>query len=62
MIFTEFLKYIPKIVKQNLPGITAHIKMAPIERIATLKKGFDAVAKPRKSAVMLLFYPKDGLL
>ena len=60
MLFTEFLNYIPKILTQPLPGVSAHIKMAPIERIATLSPEYYSKNNPRQSAVMMLFYPKLG--
>ncbi|RZJ75270.1 MAG: CoA pyrophosphatase [Flavobacterium sp.] len=61
MRFTEFLKYIPKILKEQLPAITAHAKMAPMERIASLDPEFYKANNARKSAVMMLFYPKNGI-
>ena len=61
MLFTEFLKYIPKIVNQQLPGLSAHIKMAPASRIPTLDHEYYKDNNPRSSAVMMLFYPKDEM-
>ncbi len=61
MLFSEFTKYIPKIVKQQLPAVKAHIKMAPMERLPTLEADYYADDNPRKSAVMMLFYPKNEL-
>jgi len=60
MLFSEFTKLIPKILNQQLPALTAHIKMAPVERQQTL--GIEDYSKynPRKSAVMMLFYPKNN--
>jgi len=60
MLFTEFIKYIPKILTQPLPAVTAHIKMAPLERVATLSPEYYNNNNPRRSAVMMLFYPKRG--
>ncbi|MFD2600564.1 NUDIX hydrolase [Flavobacterium suzhouense] len=59
MLFTEFLKYIPKIVNQQLPALTAHAKMAPVSRLPTLDPEYYKDNNPRRSAVMMLFYPKD---
>lgn len=59
MLFTEFIKYIPKIRNQQLPAIEAHIKMAPFERVSTLNPEYYKTANPRQSAVMMLFYPKE---
>ena len=60
MLFTEFIKYIPKIVNQQLPAFTAHAKMAPLERLPTLDPEYYKANNPRRSAVMMLFYPKNG--
>lgn len=61
MLFTEFLKYIPKIVNQQLPALSAHVKMAPASRIPTLDPQYYKDNNPRQSAVMMLFYPKDEM-
>ncbi|RDI05580.1 NUDIX hydrolase [Flavobacterium sp. AG291] len=61
MLFTEFLKYIPKIVNQQLPALTAHAKMAPVSRLPTLDPDYYKDNNPRRSAVMMLFYPKDEM-
>ncbi|KGO92461.1 NUDIX hydrolase [Flavobacterium subsaxonicum WB 4.1-42 = DSM 21790] len=50
----------PKILNQQLPAVNAHIKMAPLERQQTLQMEDYSKYKPRKSAVMMLFYPKDN--
>lgn len=60
MNFQDFLKYVPKLVDVNLPAREAHFKMAPLERIESLKNlNFDNI-NPKKAAVMMLFYPKKG--
>jgi len=61
MLFTDFINYIPKILTQQLPAVTAHIKMAPMERVATLGPDYYSKNNPRQSAVMMLFYPKEGM-
>ena len=58
MIFTDFLKYIPKIVKESLIGEEAHLKMSPPERINFIKKIDPTNFNPKKAAVLMLFYPK----
>lgn len=58
MLFSEFTKYIPKIRIQQLPAVSAHIKMAPLERQQTLRSEDYLKNNPRSSAVMMLFYPK----
>lgn len=59
MIFTDFLKYIPKIAKENLIGEEAHQKLSPPERLAFVAKNDIASLNPRKAAVLMLFYPKN---
>ncbi|OIQ17232.1 MAG: coenzyme A pyrophosphatase [Flavobacterium sp. MedPE-SWcel] len=61
MQFTEFIKYLPKIQKVQLPAAIAHAKMAPAERAVVQSAEYYASKNPRKSAVMMLFYPKDGV-
>ena len=60
MIFNDFLNYIPKIAKENLLGEKAHQKLSPPERLAFLKDADTKKLNPRKAAVLMLFYPKDG--
>ncbi|WP_432671446.1 NUDIX hydrolase [Flavobacterium sp. SM2513] len=59
MIFTDFLKYVPKIAKENLIGEEAHKKMSPPERVAFIEKMDPTTFNPRKAAVLMLFYPKE---
>ncbi|RDI50452.1 NUDIX hydrolase [Flavobacterium glaciei] len=58
MNFQEFLQYVPKLIEARLPAFDAHIKMAPIERLESLKN-INIDKKPRIAAVMMLFYPKN---
>lgn len=58
MNFQEFLQYVPKLIEAKLPAFDAHIKMAPIERLESLKN-INIDKKPRIAAVMMLFYPKN---
>ncbi|UMY65489.1 MULTISPECIES: CoA pyrophosphatase [unclassified Flavobacterium] len=59
MDFTSFLRLVPKIEKETLPGADAHERMAPLER-ARMMKAFDpATTQTRKAAVMMLVYPKE---
>lgn len=60
MIFTDFLNYIPKIAKENLIGEEAHQKMSPPERLAFIKESDPGNFNPKKAAVLMLFYPKEG--
>jgi NTP pyrophosphohydrolases including oxidative damage repair enzymes len=60
MDFQAFLEYIPKIEKETLPSVEAHIKMASLERISTIiNKTYDR-DRLRNAAVMMLFYPKNS--
>ncbi|TRX16279.1 NUDIX hydrolase [Flavobacterium franklandianum] len=60
MDFQDFLEYVPKLVAVTLPAKEAHFKMAPLERIESLKNlNFDSI-NPKNAAVMMLFYPKKG--
>ena len=60
MQFNEFIKYIPKIQKAQLPAFSAHSKMAPPGRRESLSPEFYREKNARPSAVMMLFYPKEG--
>lgn len=59
MTFDAFLSYIPKILKENLPGDEAHQKMMPLERLAIFKDLDLEKINPREASVMMLFYPKN---
>ncbi|MRX39761.1 NUDIX domain-containing protein [Flavobacterium sp. LC2016-23] len=59
MDFQDFLQYVPNLIPVELPAVSAHIKMAPKERIEALKNLDLKVENPRIAAVMMLFYPKN---
>lgn len=61
MLFTDFIKHIPKIEKEKLLSTDAHAKMAPLERISFLKEANYIDKNPKKAAVLMLFYPKNGI-
>lgn len=61
MDFQEFLEYVPKLMTAELPAKISHIKMAPLERIESLKIFDIGIKKPKIAAVMMLFYPKNGI-
>lgn len=61
MLFQDFIKYLPKIEKEKLLAADAHAKMAPLERISFLKEENYADKNPRQAAVLMLFYPKNGV-
>lgn len=60
MNFDAFLKYLPKIAKENLIGEEAHEKMMPAERITIFKNlDLDKIVA-RKACVLMLLYPKNN--
>ena len=60
MNFQDFLEYVPKLAAVKLPATEAHFKMVPLDRIESLKNlNFDCI-NPKKAAVMMLLYPKEG--
>jgi 8-oxo-dGTP pyrophosphatase MutT (NUDIX family) len=61
MQLQEFIQYIPKILNIQLPALNAHLKMAPVGRPASMTAEYYLDKNPRKSAVMMLFYPKGGI-
>jgi hypothetical protein len=58
MDFQEFFTFVPKVLDARLPAFDAHIKMAPLERVESLKNRLTLAIKPRVAAVMMFFYPK----
>ena len=61
MDFQHFLEYVPHFAQAKLPAMEAHLKMAPFERMESLKNAFSENKDPRMAAVMMLFYPKNGM-
>jgi 8-oxo-dGTP pyrophosphatase MutT (NUDIX family) len=61
MNFELFFKAISNVSNVDLPSTLSHIKMAPLERIKSVEDGLKNTINPRKAAVMMLFYPKDGV-
>ncbi|WP_366182637.1 CoA pyrophosphatase [Flavobacterium ovatum] len=61
MDFRYFLEIVPHIINAELPALTAHAKMAPLERMEQLNY-IDLDKKDIKTAaVMMLLYPKASL-
>lgn len=60
MEFQEFENKIVKIAKLKLPGEAAQFKMAPMERLAALKRIAIEKEKVRKAGVLILFYPSES--
>jgi 8-oxo-dGTP pyrophosphatase MutT (NUDIX family) len=61
MEFTNFLKIIPKIAKETLPAINAHIKMIPPQRLELINNTNYKDLDYRKAAVLMLLYPKNSV-
>jgi len=57
MIFQEFEKKIVKITKMQLPGESVQFKMAPMERLAEMKRLAYKKNTAKRAGVMALFYP-----
>ncbi|KFF15558.1 NUDIX hydrolase [Flavobacterium hydatis] len=60
MDFQDFLHFVPNFAHAKLPAVDAHLKMAPLERVESLKNQDMSTKNPRIAAVMMLFYPKNG--
>lgn len=61
MDFQSFLGFIEPLKTTALPGEAAHELMMPPERRGLMQEIDFTKLQPRKAAVMMLFYPKDGL-
>lgn len=60
MIFQEFEKKIVKITKMQLPGESVQFKMAPMERLAEMKRLAYKKNTAKRAGVMALFYPSNN--
>lgn len=59
MLFSDFTNiYLPKIKNHQLPGLDAHVLMAPEGRRPSLTPEYYTSKNPRASAVMILVYPR----
>jgi 8-oxo-dGTP pyrophosphatase MutT (NUDIX family) len=61
MNFNLFFNAISTISELELPSVSSHLKMAPLERIESLEKMNNFSDSARKAAVMMLFYPKGDV-
>lgn len=61
MKFEQFLDKMNVVSKQPLLASDAHLKMAPLERVQYLQNYNYSAQNPKASAVLSLFYPKNGL-
>ena len=59
MNFDLFFNAITNVLNVELPSISSHIKMAPLERVKMMKENSYDPSSVRKAAVMMLFYPKN---
>jgi len=59
MTFINFFDATSAISEVELPSITSHIKMAPLERVNSLQEPIYISLTAKKAAVMMLFYPKE---
>jgi 8-oxo-dGTP pyrophosphatase MutT (NUDIX family) len=60
MDFQYFLQFVPNLAKAHLPAVVSHAKMAPLERMESLRNISVENNNPRMAAVMMLFYPKNN--
>ena len=60
MIFQEFEKKIVKITKMQLPGEVVQFKMAPLERLAEMKRLAYKKNTAKRAGVLALFYPSTN--
>ena len=61
MEFATFSKYFSKIAKETLPATMAHVKMIPPGRLELLNNQDYTHFNPKKAAVLMLLYPKNGV-
>jgi 8-oxo-dGTP pyrophosphatase MutT (NUDIX family) len=61
MDFQDFLQIVPHFNDVNLPGEEAHNIMVPKERLKKMKTINMNLVNPKTAAVMMLFYPKEGM-
>lgn len=60
MLFYLFLKRISVVKALPLQASASHLKMAPLERISYMEESFYKKHNPKKAAVLILCYPKNG--
>lgn len=59
MNFDLFFNAITNVLNIELPAISSHVKMAPLERVKMMEENSYDPSSVRKAAVMMLFYPKN---
>ncbi|HLV51547.1 MAG TPA: CoA pyrophosphatase [Flavobacterium sp.] len=60
MLFEHLLNRLDALIAQPLFALDAHLKMAPLERVQYLQNYDYSIHNPKASAVLSLFYPKNG--
>lgn len=60
MLFEHLLNRLDALIAQPLFALDAHLKMAPLERVQYLQNYDYSIYNPKASAVLSLFYPKNG--
>lgn len=61
MNFDLFFKAVTNVLNVELPSISSHVKMAPLERVKMMEENSYNLSSVRKAAVMMLFYPKNDI-
>ena len=59
MNFDLFFNAVTNVLNVELPSISSHVKMAPLERVKMMEENSYDLNSVRKAAVMMLFYPKN---
>ena len=59
MNFDLFFNAVTNVLNVELPSISSHVKMAPLERVKMMEENSYDPSSVRKAAVMMLFYPKN---
>jgi 8-oxo-dGTP pyrophosphatase MutT (NUDIX family) len=59
MNFDLFFNAVTNVLNVELPSISSHVKMAPLERVKMMEENSYDLSSVRKAAVMMLFYPKN---
>jgi 8-oxo-dGTP pyrophosphatase MutT (NUDIX family) len=59
MNFDLFFNAVTNVLNVELPSISSHVKMAPMERVKMMEENSYDLNSVRKAAVMMLFYPKN---
>lgn len=60
MLFEQLLNRLHALIAQPLFALDAHLKMAPLERVQYFQNYDYSIHNPKASAVLSLFYPKNG--